>query len=148
MRCHTGGRVLAAAHVEAFAFGHVVVIAAGIGVAPPLRRRGAYVLSGRCTYQLHTHEPTGLVLIEPGPSRTLGDLFDLWGQPLTHRAVAGFRAPEGHPPAVFIDGVRWTGPPRDAVLSAGAQVTIELGKYVTPHSRYAFPALRFLRAGA
>jgi len=147
MRCGSK-RTIGAAHLEVFVYGHVVVIAAGIGVAPPLRRRGAYVLGGRCTYPLHTLEPTGLVLIADGPERTLGDLFDLWGQTLTTQAVAGFRAPTGHPVAVFIDGARWSGPPAAAPLSAGAQITVEFGEYVTPHAHYEFPALRSLRSGA
>ncbi|HUA75921.1 MAG TPA: hypothetical protein VL988_14295 [Solirubrobacteraceae bacterium] len=147
MRC-SSKRTIGAAHVEVFAYGHVVVIAAGIGVAPPLRRRGAYVLGGRCTYPLHTLEPTGLVLIADGPARTLGDLFDLWGQPLTSKAVAGFRAPVGRSVAVFLNGARWLGSPAATPLSAGAQITIELGEYVTPHTHYEFPALRSLRSGA
>ncbi|HTZ88178.1 MAG TPA: hypothetical protein VMB05_16050 [Solirubrobacteraceae bacterium] len=147
MRCGSK-RTIGAAHLEVFANGHVVVIAAGIGVAPPLRRHGAYVLGGRCTYPLHTLEPTGLVLIADGPARTLGNLFDLWGQPLASQAVAGFRAPAGHPVAVFIDGARWSGPPAAAPLSAGAQITVELGEHVTPHARYEFPALQSPRAGA
>lgn len=147
MRCHARSDVVGAAHVEVFAYRHVVVIAAGIGVAPPLRRRGAYVLGGRCAYQLHTLEPTGLVLIDAGPPRTLGDLFALWGRPLTRRVVAAFRAAAGQPVAVFLDGVRWSGSPGAAPLSMGAQITIELGGYVKPHARYEFPALRVLRAG-
>src|SRR5882672_9532519 len=49
------------AHVELFAQGRVVIVPAGIGVAPPLRRRGAYVLSGRCSYSVRTREPTGVI---------------------------------------------------------------------------------------
>lgn len=144
MSCKPAAPVVALAHVEVFAAGHVVVIAAGIGVAPPLRRHGAYVRTGRCVYPIHTIEPTGLVLTAAGPSRRLGQLFDLWGQPLSDRDVAGFRAPLGQHVLVFIDGVPWPGNPGSAALSPNAQITVEVGSYVPPHTRYTFPTLQSL----
>jgi hypothetical protein len=95
MRCRRPGPVAAAVHVEIFAAGHVVRIPAGIGFAAPLSRHGAYVSGGRCAYPLRTVEPTGVVLMEAGRAVTLGRLFDVWGQRLTRRAVAGFSAPGG-----------------------------------------------------
>lgn len=130
------------AHAEVFASGHVVVIPAGIGVAPPLRRRGAYVDRGRCTYPIWTVEPTGLLLMQNHRALTLGQLFQVWGQALNHRMVASFVAPKGAGVSVFIDGAPWRGNPSSAPIAASSQVTIEVGAYVPPHGHYTFPALR------
>ncbi len=142
MSCEPRARIVAVAHVEMFADGRVVVLPAGIGLAPPLRRHGAYVRAGRCVYPMRTVEPTGLVLLASGSTRTLRGLFDLWGERLSARRVAGFRAPAGGRVSVFIDGVLWRGSPGSAPIAAGAQITIEVGPHVPPHTRYTFPPLR------
>jgi len=120
MRCRAPARIVAAAHVEVFAFGHVVVIPAGMGVAPPLRRRGAYVDGGRCAYPLWTVEPTRLLLTQTPRRLTLGQVFESWGQALTHRMVASFVAPTGAGVSVFIDGAPWRGDPSSAPIAAAA----------------------------
>lgn len=147
MRCLPPGRVLSAAHIEVFAAAHVVVVPSGIGFAPPLGRHGAYVNGGRCAYPIRTLAPTGVVLMETGPTVTLGQLFNLWGQPLTHRGVVGFSAPAGTEVSVFIDGKRWRGDPSSAPIAPGAQIAIEVGPYVTPHARYTFPPLQSIASG-
>ncbi len=134
-------RAASLAHLEVFAAGHVVRVPAGIGFAPPLGRHGAYVRAGRCVYPIRTVEPTGLVLLAAGPIRKLGQFFDLWGQPLSNHEVAGFRAPAEQGVSVFIDGTLWRGSPDSAPISPGAQITIEVGPYVPPHTRYTFPPL-------
>jgi hypothetical protein len=141
MRCRASSPVVSAVHVEVFAEDHVVVVPAGVGVAPPLGTQGAYVSGGSCLYPLHTLEPTGLVLLGPGPTRTLGEFFAVWGQPLGREIVAGFHAPRGGHVAVYIDGVEWRGDPGAAQLFPHAQLTIEVGPHVPPHARYVFPSL-------
>lgn len=142
MRCLPPGRVAATAHIEVFAAGHVVVIPAGIGFASPLNRHGAYVNGGRCAYRMRTSAPTGLVLMEAGPPVTLGQFFDLWGQRLSDRTVAGFSAAIGKEVAVFINGSRWRGEPSLAPMAPRTQIAIEVGPPVPPHGYYTFPALR------
>jgi hypothetical protein len=129
------------AHVEIFAANHVVIVPAGIGVAPVLRRQGAYVRGGSCVYPVRTFEPTGLMVVGPGPTRTLGELFDLWGESLNRHEVAGFHARPGGEIAVFVRGMLWRRHPRSVPLFPHAQITIEVGPYVPPHARYAFPPL-------
>jgi hypothetical protein len=148
MRCVSPGRVVSASHLELFAAAHVVVIPAGIGIAPPFSSHGAYVTRGRCAYPMRTLAPTGVVLMETRPNVTLGRLFDLWGQPLTHRRVAGFAAPAGTRVSVFIDGARWRGDPSSAPVAPGAQIAIEVGPHVTPHPRYTLPPLQSAVWGA
>jgi len=142
MSCKPASPAVSLAHLEVFAAGHVVQIPAGVGFAPPLRRDGAYVRAGGCVYPIRTVEPTGLVLLAAGPIRKLGQFFDLWGQPLSHRQLAGFRALAGQDVSVFINGVLWPEGPDLAPISPGAQITIEVGPYVPPHTRYTFPSLQ------
>jgi len=141
MSCQPTSRTASLAHLEVFAAGHVVQIPAGIGFAPPLRQDGAYVRAGGCVYPIRTVEPTGLVLLAAGPIRKLGQFFDLWGQPLSRREVAGFRASAGQDVSVFINGMLWPESPDSAPISPSAQITIEVGPYVPPHTRYTFPSL-------
>jgi hypothetical protein len=144
MRCGPSSSTLSLAHVEVFAADHVVIVPAGIGVAPVFRHRGAYVRGGSCVYPLRTFEPTGLVALGPGPTRTLGQFFDLWGQPLDRNRVAGFHVRPGHEVAVFVSGVLCLGNPRSVAVSPRAQITVEIGPYVPPHDRYLFPPVQSL----
>jgi hypothetical protein len=136
--CSSTGAARYGAHVEVFAAGRVVVVPAGIGLAPPLRREGAYVRGARCAYPLMTAEPTGLVEIahdSAGTKATLGTLFALWGQPLGAHRLAGFSGRV----RVHVDGRVWRGDPRDAPLRPHGQVVVQVGPRVVPHARYAFP---------
>jgi hypothetical protein len=141
MSCRRRQPLASEAHVELYAASHVVAVPAGIGVAPSVERRSASAARGRCLYPLHTVDPTGLVLLAPGRRYTLGELFDVWGAPVSSFAVAGFRARRHGRVSVFIDGRRWRGGPASAPLAPWSQVTIEIGPYVAPHSSYLFPAL-------
>src|SRR4051812_49883886 len=92
MRCHRNERRRFGVHIELFAARRVMLVAPGVGVAPPRVRDGAYVRGGRCSYPLRTREPTGVVEVEAtGRPKTLGDMFAVWGQPLSRRRMAGFR---------------------------------------------------------
>lgn len=60
----------------------------------------------RCFYAIHTHDASGKIHVEssaPG-TFTLGQLFNIWGQPLSDTNVAGLT---GNPVEVFVveDGV-------------------------------------------
>ena len=43
------------------------------------------------------------------------------------------------PVSVFVDGRRRLGDPRSLVLTRHAEIVLEVGGYVTPHSSYLFP---------
>ena len=134
MRCEQQGPALHGVHLELFAAKRVVLIPSGIGIAPPLSREGARVRSGRCSYPLRTHEPTGVIAVA-APGLTLGDLFALWGQPLSRTRMAGFKG-DVH---AFVAGRRWRGAPKAISLSHHAQIVLEVGGYVPPHRTYLFP---------
>lgn len=126
------------AHVEIFVDGLDVVVPAGIGVAAPHRRDGAYVLGGRCSYPLRTSDPSGVVEVRAGRRLTLGDLFAVWGQPLSRRRLLSFAAP-GDGVRAFLDGRRWRGDPRAIPLRRHASVVLEVGRHVTRRPTYLFP---------
>jgi hypothetical protein len=123
-------------HLELFARKQVVIVPAGIGIAPPLRRQGPYVLGGRCSYPARTREPTGVIEVERGTSLTLGHLFALWGQPLSRTRLAGFAS--SAPVLAFVDGKRRPGNPRSIPLRPHAEIVLEIGGYVPPHASYLF----------
>jgi hypothetical protein len=124
-------------HLELYAARLVVPVPAGIGVAPPQRRRGAYVLGGACVYPVRTYEPTGVVVVDRGlpPAPTLGALFAIWGQPLSRTRLAGFRGPV----SAYLGGTRWSGPPDAIPLTPHAEIVLEAGGAIPPHRTYLFP---------
>ncbi len=134
LRCDPGRARRFGVHLELFAAGRVVVVPAGIGIAPPRRREGAYVRGGRCRYALATTEPTGVVEVVHGTRATLGDLFALWGAELGPRRLVGF---EGRVRA-WVGGRRIAGDPRAIRLTHHAQVVLAVGPEVPVHSAFAF----------
>ncbi len=139
LRCSAAPGVRVLAHVELFAAGRVVPVPPGIGIAAPLVRRGAYVRGGRCSYPVRTTEPTGLLELRAGARLTLGELFAIWGQPLSRTRLAAFRATPAAAVRAYLDGRRWQGDPRALPLGAHAVVVLEVGRRVAPHVRYRFP---------
>jgi hypothetical protein len=123
------------AHVELFANRLVLLVPAGVGMAPPIEREGAYVSAARCSYAVRTRAPTGVVEFAASAHPTLGDLFAVWGQPLSTRTLAGFRGPV----SAWIGGKRWPGDPRSIPLRRHAEIVLEVGGYVPPHPFFLFP---------
>lgn len=123
------------AHLELFGEGLVVLFPAGIGTRPPRERLAGRITAARCFGPIVTIDPTGLVLLRPGTRATVGDVFDLWGQPLGARRAAGFRGAV----RAYVGGRRWRGPVRDIPLRRHAQIVLQVGPYVPPHARYTFP---------
>jgi hypothetical protein len=137
--CLRGRHERALAHVEVFARGRVVLLPAGIGVAPPLRWRGGYVERGRCSYAVRTKAPTGVVEFVAAARPTLGDLFAVWGQPLSSRRLGQFRTSSARPVRAWIGGAPWRSDVRRIPLRNHAQIVVELGAFVPPHSFFLFP---------
>jgi hypothetical protein len=121
-------------HVELFADRRAVIVPAGIGIVPPFRRDGAYVLGGRCSYPLRTREPTGVVEVAEGARLTLRDLFAVWNQPLSGSRLAGFAGRV----RAYVNGRPWRGRVRTVPLARHAEIVVEVGGYVRPHTFFAF----------
>jgi hypothetical protein len=114
-------------HLELFAGNRVVIVPAGIGTRPPRLESGGRIVAARCYGSLVTLEPTGLVLVRPGPGLTLSDAFRAWGQPLSSQMAA------------FVGGRRRRGNPGTIRLVKHVEIVVESGPYVPPHALYTFP---------
>jgi hypothetical protein len=134
LRCEAGEAARIGVHLELFAGGRAVIVPAGIGLAPPLRRRGPYVVSGRCSYAARTREPTGVIELARGRTLTLGDFFRVWGQGLGRSRLAGFAGTV----RVYVDGHRRRVDPRTVRLRRHEQIVVQVGPYVPPHASYRF----------
>jgi hypothetical protein len=122
-------------HVELFADRQVVLLPGGIGVAPPRTWVGGALTGGRCSYPLRTTDPTGVIQIALGAHATLGDLFAVWGRSLGRGRLLSFRGVMH----TYVDGRPIRGDPRLVPLRPHAEVVLEVGGYVPPHSAYLFP---------
>jgi hypothetical protein len=111
-------------HVELFAHRQVIVVPAGIGVS----RLG-------CRYPLRTEVPTGVVQVESSSPHRLRDLFTIWGRSLSRTQLLTFG---GHV-RVFVAGREFDGEPGAVPLTKHAQIVVEVGGYVPPHTTYLFP---------
>jgi hypothetical protein len=136
LRCTSAAGSWDDAHLEVFALGRVVIVPPGIGIAEPRSQVGAAVHGGRCAYPLETTDPTGVIRFRPGRGLTLGDVFAVWGQPLSRHHLCGFTSAAGV--RVYIGGRRYTGAPAGVALRRHAQVVVEIGRYVPPHAAYVF----------
>jgi hypothetical protein len=107
---------------------------------PPLQvqqtPQGPFVVGGRAFYWLHTHDASGVIHIESPVRRryTLGEFFDVWGQPLGPNQVGPVR---GHL-TILVDGAVVAGDPRDIPLDEHSVIQLDLGT-VVPFRPYTFP---------
>src|SRR5919204_6703953 len=139
LRCGAGGRRFGV-HLELFARGRIVIVPAGIGVAAPRTRVGAFVRPRGCSYAVRTLDPTGVVEVRRGAPLTLGHLFAVWGQRLSTTRLAGFSTRRGDPVRAYVAGRRWHGPIGAIRLRRHAQIVLELGRFVPPHRSFRFPS--------
>jgi hypothetical protein len=126
-------------HIELFAANRVVIIPAGIGARALRMRSDGRIVRAACYGSLVTLDPTGIVLLRPGRPLSVADLFRAWGEPLSRTRLADFRAAPGGRVSVYTDGRRWTGAPGLVPLRAHAEIVLEVGPHVPPHTRFTFP---------
>jgi hypothetical protein len=129
------------AHLTVFVNGAPRRIPYGIGIPGALVSRtpaGPYVATGSCFYWLHTHAADGIIHIESPVQRTytLGNFFDVWGQPLGPNEVG----PVSGPVTALYDGQVFSGNPRDIPLTKHAQIQLEVGRPLVAPARITFPA--------
>ena len=111
---------------------HVAILDRG-GAIPIPSDVGRPALAN-CLYWIHTHTPDGIIHVESPLFRTftLGNFFDIWGQPLSPTAVGPVRVKKGAL-RVYVDGNRYAGDPRKIELTLHADIVLEAGPpYVVP----------------
>ena len=125
------------AHLSLFYRGEQVAVPAGIGIVAPGAMQAGFVGGGRAFYWMHTHDATGIIHVESPVDRrfTLGQFFDIWGEPLEEDDVAGLKGRV----RAFVDGVPYKGDPRAIELRPHAQITLEVGSPLMTPPAYAFP---------
>lgn len=121
------------AHLTVLVEGRPVTVPADIGIRPG------------CLTWLHTHDKSGIIHIEAPAAAanttfTLGDFFDVWGQPLDSRHVANVTLGPGQSLLAFADGAAYEGDPRSLPLRSHAEAVLEIAPpAVDPPPAYSFP---------
>jgi hypothetical protein len=129
------------AHLTIFVDGEPRRVPAGIGIAPPLEVDetpvGAFVAGATCFMWLHTHSADGIVHTESPVTRiyTLGNFFDIWGQPLGPDRVGPARGAV----TAFLNGHVFDGNPREIPLLAHAQIQLDVGRPLIAPEQITFP---------
>ncbi len=123
------------ANVRIYVNGQLQQVPAGAGIVEPnvpaagphLASNGATV----CLYWLHTHDTSGVIHIESPTNQTytLGNFFDIWGQPLSATQVGKHTVSSGQKLTidVFDAGGHlsvYTGDPRKLVLKSRESIVI------------------------
>jgi hypothetical protein len=118
-------------HLTLFVDGKPRKLPAGIGIWPPLPAKevaaGQFFVTPRyCFSWLSTHFADGIVHTEAPVLRSfvLGELFDVWGQPLSRTRLG----PERGPVTAIVNGKVWTGDPRKIPLVSHTQIQLEVGR--------------------
>jgi hypothetical protein len=122
LRCQSASGLRDEAHVELFAERLVLLLPKGIGIGPG------------CSYPVRTTQPTGVVQFAPSDHPTVGDLFAVWGQPLGPTSLAGFHGTV----SAWVGGKRWHGAIASIPLTHHAEIVLELGGYIPPHTFFLF----------
>jgi hypothetical protein len=78
-------------HLSIFYNGKQLTVPEGVGIIGVPGKDPPFIYHGKCFYWLHTHDKTGIIHIEPttgSATFTLGNFFDIWGEPLSPTQVA------------------------------------------------------------
>jgi hypothetical protein len=125
------------AHLTLIADGTQRAIPLSIGVNNPFIVQN-FVVAGGCFYWLHTHDATGIIHVEAPVTTTfnLGQLFAIWGQPLSRTNVGGFSGTV----TAFVDSTKYDDDLGAIDFQAHRQITLIVGTVPDTIPIYAFPA--------
>jgi hypothetical protein len=117
--CQSGERLEyhSHAHLSILIQGEVLKVPKDIGVRE------------ECLFWLHTHNDSGLIHLEAPEPRdyTLGQFFEIWGQPLSETQLLDRVADSSHQITATVDGEPWEGDPADIVLKDGVTIVLQYG---------------------
>jgi hypothetical protein len=116
---------------------HLTVLIEGTQVAVP----GQIGITKDCIAFLHTHDQSGIIHVEAPAehSYTLGDLFEVWGEPLSRERLLDQPGSDGHEVVAYVDGTRVDGPPESVPLTNKSQIVLEYGPPFVEPPAYTFP---------
>lgn len=118
-------------HVAVYVNGAMRPITPGVGDVPPVSQHtanGDFFSGTKCLYWLHNHAQDGVIHVESPTNRTytLGQFFDIWGQPLSRTQVG----PAKGTVTAFVNGKPYTGDPRDISLASREDIQLDVGTVV------------------
>lgn len=118
--------------------GQQLAVPANIGVGTP-----SIPTPATCVYPVHTRDQTGKIRVNSagGATYTLGQFFDVWGQPLSSSNLAGI---EGSQTIYLNDNgtlTPFTGDPATIELRSNRQIVVMLGTPITQIPNYSWQAL-------
>ncbi|MET0941226.1 MAG: hypothetical protein ABWY13_07675 [Mesorhizobium sp.] len=124
-------------NVQSHTHSHISIYREGVSLAIP----ASIGLRG-CGYELHTHDRSGVVHVEPNVRRdlTLGQFFAVWGQPISRTAVAGLAGPVRFYVVENETLTRIDGNPADIVFGRHKQIVILTGTAPVVLPKYRWPA--------
>jgi hypothetical protein len=123
------------ADLQIYLNGQLQALPAGVGiVTPDDPRYGPHLATNgslACLYWLHTHDSTGVIHIESPDNRsyTLGQFFDIWGQPLSKTRLLQHTTDSSHRLVVDIFDASghmtvYTGDPRNIKLASHETIVL------------------------
>jgi hypothetical protein len=130
-------------HLQILYDGADVAVPAGIGVGRPWGVDSTgFIVTGVCFAWIHVHDTSGVVHIVTPEEKTftLGQLFEVWGQPLGAGSALGYVGSL----VLLVNGQRIDGDPRAVMLTNLENILLELGKppAVPPPALYNFGSPR------
>lgn len=117
------------AHLMIFVDGKQILVPANTGI-----QRG-------CISFVHTHDTSGIIHIEAPEVRrfTLGDFFQVWGQPLEATRVLNRTLESPADITIHVDGELYLGVPQDITIGSHTRVVIQIGQPLIAPPVFSFP---------
>ncbi len=144
--CQTESKEVVKYHIHSYVVvyvdGQARRLPAGIGITqPPLIEKssaGPFYDVGLydCLYWIHTHVADGIVHVEAPVKQlfTLGQLFDIWNQPLGPAQVG----PAKGRVVVFENGKQLAGNPRSTPILPHSVIQLDVGNPVVPFHSFTY----------
>jgi hypothetical protein len=116
-------------HLAIYVDGQQRSVPIGIGLVQPVEQQtqvGPFAGATQCYYWLHVHAQDGIIHIESPSQRTytLGNFFDIWGQPLSSTQVG----PAKGQVTAYLNGKKYAGDPRTIPLGAHQVIQLNVGQ--------------------
>jgi hypothetical protein len=122
-------------HLAIYVHGKLIQVPEAIGVQPIPPNSG-------CLYWIHTHDNSGVIHVESGSVQspnggayTLGNFFDIWGEPLTNDQIGPYKGPV----TAFVNSQPYSGDLKAIPLRSHQRIVLEVGKPVVPPPVYLLP---------